>query len=197
VRVILKAAHRLGVKFLTLYAFSTENWARSIDEVDNLFALLTRYLDSETAELLASGVRLKGVGDLERLPKTTRLALAKAEELTAANQELTLSLALSYGSRAELTRAAQDLALKAKAGDLDPANLTEATLTSHLWTGGLPDVDLLIRTGGDQRISNFLLWHLAYAELYFTETLWPDFGEADFLAAVTDFQSRHRRFGRV
>jgi undecaprenyl diphosphate synthase len=197
VRVILKAAHRLGVRFLTLYAFSTENWARSTQEVDNLFSLLTRYLDSETAELLASGVRLRGMGNLERLPPQARLALTQAEEMTAHNEDLTLSLALSYGSRAELTQAARELAQKAASGQLDPQTIDESSLAQAMWSRHLPEVDLLIRTGGDKRVSNFLLWQLAYAELYFTDTLWPDFGEADFLAAIADFQGRQRRFGRV
>jgi undecaprenyl diphosphate synthase len=197
VRTILKAAHRIGVRYLTLYAFSTENWARSAEEVDNLFALLVRYLDSETEELLASGVKLQGVGDLKRLPVVTKESLDLAAQLTAKNTDLTLSLALSYGSRAEITQAALTLAQKAQKGLLNPLDLTEEIFAQNLWTGQLPDVDLLIRTGGDKRISNFLLWHLAYAELYFTETLWPDFGEEDFLAAIADFQARPRRFGRV
>jgi undecaprenyl diphosphate synthase len=142
-------------------------------------------------------VRLKGVGDLERLPEKARKALAEAEAVTANNRDLTLSLALSYGSRAELARAARVLAEKAKTGDIDPKDVDESLLAKTLWTGDLPEVDLLIRAGGDKRISNFLLWHLAYAELYFTDTLWPDFGEADFLAAVADFQRRKRRFGRT
>jgi undecaprenyl diphosphate synthase len=197
VRTILKAAHRQKVRYLTLYAFSTENWARSKEEVENLFSLLVRYLDSETAELLTSGVRLRGVGDTGRLPEATRAALAQAEELTAGNTELTLSLALSYGSRAELTQAARNLAQEAQKGLIDPSAVTEEDFARRLWTGILPEVDLLIRTGGDQRISNFLLWHLAYAELYFTDTLWPDFGEEDFLLALNDFQGRRRRFGRA
>jgi undecaprenyl diphosphate synthase len=197
VRTILKAAHKIGVRYLTLYAFSTENWARSAEEVGNLFDLLERYLDSETAELFASGVRLQAAGDLARLPEAVQKALAGASEMTARNTDLTLTLALSYGSRAELTAAAKSLARQAKAGSLDPETIDEELLTRQMWTKDLPEVDLLIRTGGDERISNFLLWHLAYAELYFTDTLWPDFGEADFLAAVSDFQGRQRRFGRV
>ncbi|MDR1606963.1 MAG: di-trans,poly-cis-decaprenylcistransferase [Deltaproteobacteria bacterium] len=197
VRSVLKTAHRLGVRYLTLYAFSTENWGRSSEEIDNIFSLLDQYIDKETAELLSSGVRLRGVGNLDKLPPSTRQALAEAEKVTAQNQDLTLSLALSYGSRAELTQAARDLARKAQAGELDPEAINEDLFGQSLWTSYLPEVDLLIRTGGDKRISNFLLWSLAYAELYFTETLWPDFGEADFLAAIADFQSRQRRYGRA
>jgi undecaprenyl diphosphate synthase len=197
VRALLKAASRHGIGHLTLYTFSTENWSRSKEEVDNLFELLIRYIDSETAELLSSGVRLKGCGDLGRLPAGAREALKEAERLTAGNDSLTLTLALSYGSRAELTRAASALAAKAKAGLIDPAAIDEGAMAAELWSADLPDVDLLIRTGGDLRISNFLLWHLAYAELYFTDTLWPDFGEGDFQAALADFQTRQRRFGRA
>jgi undecaprenyl diphosphate synthase len=165
--------------------------------VENLFALLTQYLDSEVAELLQEGVRLKGVGDLKRLPQEVLTALAQAEELTAHNKGITLSLALSYGSRAELTAATRDLAIKVKAGEIAPSDINEDLLAQSLWTGTLPDVDLLIRTGGEKRISNFLLWRIAYAELYFTETLWPDFGEEDLKAAIADFHSRQRRYGRT
>jgi undecaprenyl diphosphate synthase len=197
VRTVLKAAHRLGIRYLTLYAFSTENWARSTEEVGNIFTLLGQYIDSETAELLASGVRLMAVGDLRSLPAQTRQALDQAERLTAHNQDLTLSLALSYGSRAELTQAVRELATKTQTGSLDPLAINEDIFGQSLWTGRLPDVDLLIRSGGDKRVSNFMLWHLAYAELYFTDTLWPDFSEADFLSAIADFQGRQRRYGRA
>jgi undecaprenyl diphosphate synthase len=197
VRTILKAAKREGVRHLTLYTFSTENWRRSKEEVENLFELLVRYIDSETLELLASGVRLRAIGDLERLPAEALEALREAEKATAGNIDLTLTLALSYGSRAELAAAARRLALKAKAGLIDPEAIDERALASEMWSGDLPDVDLLIRTGGDIRVSNFLLWGLAYAELHFTDTLWPDFGERDFAAALADFRSRERRFGRA
>jgi undecaprenyl diphosphate synthase len=197
VRIILKAAHKFQVRFLTLYTFSTENWSRSTQEVENLFSLLVEYIDSETLELLESGVRLVGMGDLDRLPDKAKKALKEAEKITAKNTDLVLTLALSYGSRAELTTAARALALKAKNGLLDPNFLSESSLIQEMWSKNLPDLDLLIRTGGEKRISNFLLWQLAYAELYFTDTLWPDFGEADFLAALNDFKARKRRFGRA
>ncbi|MDR1546667.1 MAG: di-trans,poly-cis-decaprenylcistransferase [Deltaproteobacteria bacterium] len=197
VRTILKAAHREGVRHLTLYAFSTENWARSDEEVGNLFALLAEYLDSETAELLASGVRLSAMGALDRLPSFARQALSEAMKATAGNDDLTLTLALSYGSRAELAAATRALAEKVKSGALAPEEIDEARLAGQLWSADLPDLDLLIRTGGERRVSNFMLWQLAYAELLFTDTLWPDFGEADFLAALADFQGRRRRFGRA
>jgi undecaprenyl diphosphate synthase len=197
VRGVLRAAHRQGVRFLTLYTFSTENWFRSKEEIDNLFGLLVSYIDSETMELLSSGVRLRAMGDLDRLPGEARQALAEAERLTLGNSDLTLTLALSYGSRAELVRAAQRLAILAKNGQLDPDSIDEGSMARNLWSWDLPDPDLLIRTGGDKRISNFLLWQLAYSELYFTETLWPDFGESDFLAALCDFHGRQRRYGRA
>jgi undecaprenyl diphosphate synthase len=195
VRTVLKAANRQGIRYLTLYAFSTENWGRSKEEIDNLFELLVSYIDSETMELLASGVRLRAMGDLGRLPQAAQTAIIEAEKLTEGNSDITLTLALSYGSRAELANAARSLALKAKNGQIDPSKIDEDCLAAHMWSSDLPDTDLLIRTGGDKRISNFLLWQLAYAELYFTETLWPDFSEKDLLAAISDFHSRQRRYG--
>jgi undecaprenyl diphosphate synthase len=197
VRTVLKTAHRQGVRYLTLYTFSTENWGRSKEEIDNLFELLVRYIDSETMELLSSGVRLRAMGDLNQLPSAAQSAIAEAEKLTAANSDITLTLALSYGSRAELTAAARAMAQKVKKGQLDPDQINQDSLSTHLWSSYLPDPDLLIRTGGDQRVSNFLLWQLAYSELYFTETLGPDFGAKDFLAAISDFHSRQRRYGRA
>ncbi|MDR2301074.1 MAG: di-trans,poly-cis-decaprenylcistransferase [Deltaproteobacteria bacterium] len=197
VRAVLKAAHRLGVRYLTLYTFSTENWGRSKEEIDNLFELLVSYIDSETMELLSSGVRLKAMGDLDRLPREAQKALIEAEKLTGVNSALTLTLALSYGSRAELIDAARKLAHLAKNGQLDPDSIDENEFAQRMWSSGMPEPDLLIRTGGDKRLSNFLLWQLAYSELYFTETLWPDFSEKDFLAAVSDFHRRQRRFGRT
>ena len=197
VRVVLKAAQKAGVKFLTLYAFSTENWGRPQDEVRGLFELLWQYLQSETPELLASGVRLRAIGDLSSLPEFAGQALASTQELTRANRDITLTLALSYGSRAELTRAARILAEAAASGRLAPADITQERLAAELWTSGLPDPDLLIRTGGDMRLSNFLLWQCAYAEFYFTPTLWPDFGEDDFQAALAAYAGRERRYGRA
>jgi len=195
VRVALRAAQKAGVRFLTLYAFSTENWGRPQDEVLGLFELLQKYLQSETPELLASGVRLQAIGDISALPEAARQTLAAARELTRANRGLTLTLALSYGSRAELTRAARLLAEAAAAGRLDPADITPERLAAELWTADLPDPDLLIRTGGDMRLSNFLLWQCAYTEFYFTPTLWPDFSEADFQAALEAYAGRERRYG--
>ena len=195
VRAILTAARKFGVKYLTLYAFSSENWGRPEDEVQGLFELLLKYLQSELPELMERGVRLLAIGDIEALPELTREALAAAVELTAGNQDLTLTVALSYGSRFELARAARLLAAEAAAGALEPASITPEALAEKLWTVGTPDPDLLIRTGGDMRLSNFLLWQCAYTEFYFTKTLWPDFSEKDFAAALASYQGRERRYG--
>ena len=195
VRAVLTAAKKAGVKYLTLYAFSTENWGRPEEEVRGLFELLLKYLKSELDELLATGVRLMAIGEMEALPPLAAEALKAAIRASADNRELTLPLALSYGSRAELTRAARLLATEAAAGRLDPRSIDEQALEDHLWTAGQPAPDLLIRTGGDMRLSNFLLWQCAYAEFYFTPTLWPDFGEADFEAALLSYRTRERRFG--
>ncbi len=195
VRAVLTAAKQAGVEFLTLYAFSTENWGRPRDEVRGLFELLLKYLRSELEELRGRGVRLQAIGDLEALPLPAREALRASVAATRANRELTLTLALSYGSRAELARAARLLAAEAKGGRLDPQAITPEMLEEKLWTAGTPDPDLLIRTGGDMRLSNFLLWQCAYTEFYFTPTLWPDFGEADFNAALESYRTRERRYG--
>ena len=195
VRAILTAARKFGVKYLTLYAFSSENWGRPEDEVQGLFELLLKYLQSELPELMDRGVRLLGIGDIETLPELTREALAAAVELTSANRDLTLTVALSYGSRFELARAARLLAAEAAAGALEPGSITPEMLADKLWTAGTPDPDLLIRTGGDMRLSNFLLWQCAYTEFYFTPTLWPDFGEDDFAAALAAYRERERRYG--
>ena len=195
VRAVLTAARKAGVKYLTLYAFSTENWGRPEDEVRGLFELLLKYLKSELAELTETGIRLLAIGDLEALPELARQALEAAIETTAGGRELTLTLALSYGSRAELARAARLLAAEVAAGDRPLESITPEAIGEKLWTSGSPEPDLLIRTGGDMRLSNFLLWQCAYAELYFTPTLWPDFGEADFNLALESFRTRERRFG--
>lgn len=194
-RAVLKAARQTGVKYLTVYVFSTENWGRPEREVEGLFDLLVKYLRSETDELRREGIRLKAIGEVESLPPLAREALALAEELTSDGQALTLTLALSYGSRSELTQVARLLAQEAASGQLQPQDISEELVAEKLWTADLPDPDLLIRTGGDMRLSNFLLWQCAYTEFYFTPVLWPDFGEEDFLAAVEAFQRRERRYG--
>jgi undecaprenyl diphosphate synthase len=197
VRTAVRTCRELGIGFLTLYAFSTENWLRPRAEVEALMALLRRFLKTELPELLQNGIRLHVIGQWKRLPKDVRGALTEAMESTRNNAALHLNLALSYGGRDEITRAAQALAARVQDGRLQPEDITEETLSAHLDTYGTPDPDLLIRTGGDMRISNFLLWQIAYTEIYVTPMLWPDFSREQFLQILDDFKSRERRFGRV
>jgi undecaprenyl diphosphate synthase len=189
VRAVTRAARRVGVEALTLYAFSTENWARPEPEVGALMHLLAEFLESEREEMMRNGIRLNAIGELARLPARVREKLADVRAETAANQGMTLSLALSYGGRQELVQAAQRAAA-AKGPSLEAADLEAA-----LWTAGLPELDLLVRTSGERRISNFLLWQCAYAELVFTDVLWPDFRDAELFATLAEFQTRERRFG--
>jgi len=195
VRSVMNAAREAGVKYLTLYAFSTENWGRPEEEVKGLFELLLKYLKSESAELKKTGVRLMAIGDTDTLPEAAGEALKAAIKATEDCREFTLTLALSYGSRAELARAARLLAEEAVAGLRVPSSIDIDAIEEKLWTKGLPAPDLLIRTGGDMRLSNFLLWQCAYAELYFSPVLWPDFGEEDFQEALSSYRQRERRFG--
>jgi undecaprenyl diphosphate synthase len=188
VREVTRAARRLGLEALTLFAFSMQNWSRPADEVEALMVLLVEFLEKEQPELLGNGIRLNAIGDLDRLPAHVRQRLEAVRRATAAGEGMTLTLALSYGGREELVRAARLAA--ARGGPID-----QAALEAGLWTLGLPDLDLLIRTSGERRISNFLLWQAAYAELFFTDTHWPDFDERELLTAVADFQARQRRFG--
>lgn len=188
VRTVTRAARRLGIEALTLYAFSMQNWSRPADEVEALMLLLVEFLEKELQELLTNGIRLNAIGDLQRLPERVASRLESVRQATAGGQGMTLTLALSYGGREELVHAAR---LAAAAG----GPIDEAAIEAGLWTRGLPDLDLLIRTSGERRISNFLLWQAAYAELYFTDTHWPDFDERELLMAVADFQARQRRFG--
>lgn len=197
VREALTGATEIGVKHLTLYAFSTENWNRPKSEVDALMDLLVKTVVDELAELHANSVRLKAIGDLESLPDTCRDTLKDAIRRTAGNDRITLTLALSYSSRWELTEMARRIAAKARAGELDPAQIDEGTIGANLSTAGTPDPELLIRTSGELRISNFLLWQIAYAELWFTPVLWPDFRKEHLFNAVLDYQSRERRFGKT
>jgi undecaprenyl diphosphate synthase len=189
VRAVTRAARRVGVEALTLYAFSSENWARPDEEVGALMQLLADYLDSERAEMMENGIRLNAIGDLDRLPSFVGERLARARAETAANRGMTLTLALSYGARQELVAAAQ------RAAAAKGAALEAADLEAGLQTAGLPDLDLLVRTSGERRISNFLLWQCAYAELLFSEVLWPDFRDAELFSAIADYQARERRFG--
>jgi len=197
VRDCVKGCRELGVEYLTLYAFSTENWKRPKAEVMGLMKLLDRFLSKELPELNAQGVKLEAIGRLADLPDSTQKALRRAIEATAQNNKLTLVLALSYSSRVEIVDAIQAIAREVQAGRLDPAAIDANTLGSRLYTRAYPDPDLLIRTSGEMRLSNFLLWQLSYTEFYITETLWPDFRKNDLLEAVREYGKRHRRFGGI
>ncbi len=193
VRASLKAATRSGVKYLTLYAFSTENWNRPKDEVDALMNLLVQTIVNEVAELNRNEVRLLSIGDLSNLPEGCRKELERGMEITSGNDKVNLVLALSYSARWEMVHAVRQM-LRDK---VDPEKVDGQMISSYLSTRDIPDPELLIRTSGEQRISNFLLWQIAYAELYFTETLWPDFNEEEFYRALINYQSRERRFGKT
>ena len=195
VRRTIEAAIRHGVGWLTLYAFSSENWRRPEGEVSDLTGLLRYYLRSEIAELDANGVRLRVIGERARFAADIQRELADAEARTAANRRLNLTVALSYGSRAEIAKAARRAAEAVRDGRLDPAGIDEQGFADMLSTSGIPDPDVLIRTSGEQRLSNFLLWQAAYAELVFLEVLWPDFDDTHFSAALAEYASRERRFG--
>lgn len=197
VRKITKECARLGVEVLTLYSFSTENWGRPEDEVDALMALLEHYLRTEVTELLDNGIRLRGIGQLDRLPGVVRQLMEFVSEATAVNDGMVLQLALSYGSRDEIVTAVKVLARQVLAGELDPEDIEASTLEAHLSTAGLPDPDLIIRTSGELRLSNFLLWQAAYSELYVTDVPWPDFGVDALHVALESYRSRQRRFGRT
>jgi undecaprenyl diphosphate synthase len=193
----LEAARDCGVEFLTLYAFSTENWKRPKDEVDALMRLLIRFLDERTSEMMEKNVRLHTIGRTSELPEKVQERLVKAKSRSAANTGLQVILALNYSGRTELVDAARALARRVRQGELDPESIDEDTITAHLHTAAWPDPDLLIRTSGELRLSNFLLWQLSYTEIHVTEKLWPDFKREDFLAAVADYGTRHRRFGGI
>ncbi|WP_289859710.1 isoprenyl transferase [uncultured Muribaculum sp.] len=195
VRKITEAASEIGIKYLTLYTFSTENWNRPQEEVDALMNLIVIAIERETADLIKNNVRLTMIGDFGRMPDFARRRLSKCMDDTAQCTGLTLVLALSYSSRWEITEAVRNIAAKVQAGSLDPDDITDDTISRNLSTADMPDPDLLIRTGGDMRVSNFLLWQIAYSEIYVTSTYWPDFTKDDFLDALEQFQSRERRFG--
>ncbi|MBB4285600.1 isoprenyl transferase [Roseospira goensis] len=197
VRACVRGAVRLGVTHLTLFGFSSENWRRPADEVSALMGLLRLYLRNELAELDDEGVRLRVIGERDRLSGDIVRLIEDAEARTADNRRLELTVALNYGGRAELARAARRLATAAAEGTLDPARIDEDTLAGALYAPDLPDPDVLIRTSGEQRLSNFLLWQLAYAEMVFLDIAWPDFTEEHLAAALADYRSRHRRFGAV
>ncbi len=195
VRRTLEAVGEAGIRYLTLFGFSSENWNRPTDEVDDLMGLLRHYLRGEIAELHRHGIRLRVIGDRSRLSSDIVTLIANAETLTESNDRLHLIVALSYGGRGEIARAAQRIAEAVKAGRLSPEAVDEVCFADHLLTAGIPDPDLVIRTSGEQRLSNFLLWQTAYAELVFTETLWPDFGKSDLENALRDYHGRERRYG--
>lgn len=195
VREIVRAARELGVHVLTLFAFSEQNWDRPLDEVDALMELLYRYVLEEHDEIMGNSIRLRAVGELDRLPAFVRDPLFQLIGASAEHERMTLCLALSYGGREDISAAARRLAEDVAAGELEPSHINERMLESRLQTADLPAVDLLIRTSGEMRLSNFLLWQLAYAELLFTETMWPEFRKQHLLQAISDFQTRERRFG--
>jgi undecaprenyl diphosphate synthase len=195
VRQTLVAATELGVPYLTLFGFSSENWKRPIHEIDDLMGLLRHYLRGEIAELHRNRVRLRVIGEIARLSPEIVTLIDHAEALTRDNTAINLTIALSYGGRAEIVAAARAIAAKAAAGRLPAEAIDETVIGDHLFTAELPDPDLLIRTSGEQRISNFLLWQCAYAELVFTKTLWPDFGRADLEGAIAEYCGRERRYG--
>ena len=197
VRAVNEACAELGVPYLTLYAFSTENWNRPGDEVGGLMSLLGQTIKNETKTLLKNSIRLEAIGDLNRLPQLNREQLNGAIEATKHCTRMTLTLALSYSSRWEITDASRRMAQDVKDGKLQPDDITENTISSYLVTANMPDPELLIRTSGELRISNFMLWQLAYSELYFTNKYWPDFRKDDLYEAILDYQHRERRFGKT
>ena len=197
VRQITEIASELGVAYLTLYTFSTENWNRPQQEVDLLMHLVVTAIEQQTPDLIRNGVRLTAIGDLERMPDFARERLQRCINETAHGTKLTLCLALSYSSRWEIVEACRTIAQQAQQGTLDPAAIDDGLFAAHLATASMPDPDLLIRTGGDLRVSNYLLWQIAYSELYFTDKYWPDFPKEDFCHAIVNYQSRERRFGKT
>ena len=197
VRAVVEAARRLGIPYLSLYAFSTENWNRPKDEVDALMGLLQRYLESELRKMMRNQIRLLAIGNLRKLPRSVQESLRRNMEATRNNTGMTVILAVSYGGREEIASAMRAMAREVRRGTLNPEDITPATISDHLSTSEIPDPDLLIRTSGEMRVSNFLLWQIAYSELFITPTLWPDFGEAEFVAALSQYQGRERRFGRT
>jgi len=196
-REIIRTAGELGIKYLTLYAFSAENWNRPKDEVDALMKYLIHYLKTETSDLNKNNVRLEVIGQIWRLPENVQEHLKKSIATLSKNNGLTLVMALSYGSRIEIVDAVRRVSEEVKRGKLDPADINENVISDHLWTRNIPDPDLLIRTSGEMRVSNFLLWQISYAELVITPTLWPDFRKPQFYAALEEYTRRHRRFGGV
>lgn len=197
VRAIVRACGEVGIKYLTLYAFSVENWNRPKDEVDTLMKYLARFLKNEIGELNRNNVRLEAIGQIYRLPEFVQEQLKKTQAALIKNNGLTLTLALSYGGRTEIVEAVRSIADKVKLGKIDPAEITDQVISQHLYTRHIPDPDLLIRTSGELRVSNFLLWQISYAEFVVTPTLWPDFRKPQLFEALEEYAHRHRRFGGV
>jgi len=197
VRTVTEAAAQIGVDYLTLYAFSTENWNRPSSEVTALMLLLVETVKGEIRDLNKNGIKLSAIGDLSRLPDRTRKALENGIADTQNNDRLTLNLALNYSAKWEMREAIKSIAGKIKTGELAPEAISDELISNHLTTAHIPDPELLIRTSGEHRVSNFLLWQIAYAEFYFTDTLWPDFGKEDFYRAILAYQQRERRFGKT
>ena len=197
VRESIQAATKIKVQAITLYAFSTENWNRPKMEIDALMNLLINSLKKELPEFMENGVKVNSIGAIENLPKNAQKALAEVIEITKDNSNITLTLALSYGSRQEIVNAIKNISKKVVNKELTLEEIDEKTINNHLYTFNLPEVDLMIRTSGEQRISNFLMWQMAYAELYFTDVLWPDFREEHFYDAIINYQNRERRFGKT
>lgn len=194
---IVMACAEIGIEALTLYAFSTENWARPKREIKALMSLLGQFLDEKLAKLKKNNIKLRTIGNVGELPEAVRKKLTRAIMETEKNSRLTLNLALNYGSRPEIIEAVKQISELVKAGKLAPAQIDEKVFSRHLYTAGIPDPDLLIRTSGESRLSNFLLWQISYTEIYVTGTLWPDFHKSDLLKAIADFQRRRRRFGGI
>ena len=197
VRTVVRTCREIGISYLTLYAFSTENWQRPKAEVQALMTLLSNFLQSEQKELVDNNIRLRTIGQIDKLPAKVQDALYQTMAATEDNTAMTLILALSYGGRAEITRMVQEVAKQVRHGKIDPQSITVELIADHLYTRDIPDPDLLIRTSGEMRISNFLLWQIAYTEIFVTPTLWPDFSRDELLEILMDYQSRERRYGKV
>ncbi len=197
VREAISACNEVGIPYLTLYTFSTENWNRPTEEVDTLMNLLSSTLLQEAEEIFSKGIRIRAIGDLEALPEDVRNQLYNIMELTKNNTKGNLTLALSYGSQKEILNAVKELCKKVKNGDIDENDIDEKLFEQHLYTKEIPPVDLLIRTSGEVRVSNFLLWQIAYAEMQFIDVLWPDFTKETFFQCILDYQTKERRFGKI
>lgn len=197
VRVIVRTSREIGISYLTLYAFSEENWRRSKYEIDALMGILKRFLKSELDEMQENGIRFHVIGNIQKLPKNIQKIIHKTIEETSRNKGMVLTLALSYGSKQEILHAVRTIVSKVESGEMASKDITEQTISDSLYSIGMPDPDLLIRTSGEYRISNFLLWQIAYAEIFITPVLWPDFRKEEYLMAIAEYQKRERRFGAV